>query len=104
MKKMVSITKYGDIMPCPYTHISMGNFFKEPLKDIIERGLKLKLFSYGKKETCFIGNIDHEFIHKYLPRYQDRYSEIDAAPYTEVFDAEDFVDGKMHWSASFGKS
>lgn len=103
MKKMISITKYGDIMPCPYTHVSMGNFFKEPLKDIIERGLKLKLFAYGKKETCYIGNIDHEFIHKYLPKYQDKYNEVYAAPYTEVFNAEDFVDGKMRWSPSFDK-
>ena len=103
MKKMVSVTKYGDIMPCPYTHVSMGNIFKEPLKDIIERGLKLKLFSYDKKETCYIGNIDHEFIHKYLPKYQDKYNEVYAAPYTEVFEASDFVDGKMRWSPSFDK-
>jgi len=103
MKKMVSISKYGDIMPCPYTHVSMGNVFVEPLKDIIERGLKVKLFSYDKKETCYIGNIDHEFIHKYLPKYQDKYNEVEAAPYTEVFTDEDFTDGKMVWSPSFPK-
>ncbi len=103
MKKMVSVTKYGDIMPCPYTHVSMGNIFKEPLNDIIKRGLKLKLFSFDKKETCYIGNIDHEYIHKYLPKYQDKYDEVYAAPYTEVFTAEDFSDGKMIWSKSFPK-
>jgi MoaA/NifB/PqqE/SkfB family radical SAM enzyme len=102
VKRMVSVTKYGDIMPCPYTHISLGNFFKEPLKDIINRALKIKLFAYGKKETCFIGNIDHEFIHKYLPKYQNKYNEVYAAPYTEVFSAEDFIDGKMRYSPSFG--
>ena len=104
MKKMVSISKYGDIMPCPYTHIAIGNVFREPLKEIIERGLKIKLFSYDKKETCYIGNIDHEFIHKYLPKYQEKYDEVDAAPYTEVFEAEDFTDGKMIWSSSFPKN
>jgi len=103
VKRMVSITKYGDVMPCPYTHISLGNFFKEPLKDIIDRALKIKLFAYGKKETCFIGNIDHEFIHKYLPKYQNKYNEVYAAPYTEVFSSEDFIDGKMRWSPSFEK-
>jgi len=103
MKKMISISKYGDIMPCPYTHVSIGNVFREPLKEIVERGLKIKLFSYEKKETCFIGNIDHEYIHKYLPKYQDKYNEVDAAPYTEVFSAEDFTDGKMIWSKSFPK-
>jgi len=101
VKRMVSVTHYGDVMPCPYTHISLGNIFKEPLKDIIDRALKIKLFAYGKKETCYIGNIDHEFIHKYLPKYQDKYDEIYAAPYTEVFSAEDFVDGKMRYSPSF---
>jgi MoaA/NifB/PqqE/SkfB family radical SAM enzyme len=104
IKRMVSVTKYGDIMPCPYTHISMGNVFKEPLKDIINRALEVKLFSYGKKETCYIGNHDHEFVHKYLPKYQNKYNEVYAAPYTEVFTAEDFRDGKMIWSPSFEKS
>jgi hypothetical protein len=65
--------------------------------------LKIKLFAYGKKETCFIGNIDHEFIHKYLPKYQNKYNEVYAAPYTEVFSSEDFIDGKMRWSPSFEK-
>jgi MoaA/NifB/PqqE/SkfB family radical SAM enzyme len=51
VKRMVSITKYGDVMPCPYIHTSLGNFFKEPLKDIIERGMKIKYF--GKHvDTC----------------------------------------------------
>ena len=36
VKRMVSVTKYGDVMPCPYIHTSLGNFFQEPLKDIIE--------------------------------------------------------------------
>jgi len=103
MKKMVSVTKYGDIMPCPYTHISMGNFFKEPLRDIIERGLKLKLFSFDKKETCYIGNIDHEFVHKFLPKYQNKYNEVYAAPYSEVFEDEDFIGNKIIWSKSFPK-
>jgi MoaA/NifB/PqqE/SkfB family radical SAM enzyme len=95
VKRMVSVTRYGEVMPCPYTHISLGNFFQEPLKKIIDRALRIKLFGYGKKETCFIGNIDHEFIHKYLPRYQGRYDGFRAAPFAEVFDADDFVDGVM---------
>ncbi len=101
VKRMISISHYGDIMPCPYTHISLGNFFKEPLKDIVDRALQLKLFSYGEKQTCFIGNIDHEFIHKYLPKYQQQYNEIYAAPFTQVFTADDFIDGRMHSSPSF---
>jgi len=102
VKRMVSITKYGDIMPCPYTHISLGNFFKEPLQEIVDRALQIKLFSHGKKETCYIGNKDHEFVHKYLPKYQSKYREVYAAPYTEVFDAQDFVNEQFIDSISFG--
>ena len=31
MKRMISVTKYGDVMPCPYIHVSIGNVFEEPL-------------------------------------------------------------------------
>jgi len=63
VKRMVSITKYGDVMPCPYIHCSLGNFFKEPLKDIIERGLNIRYF--GKYiDTCLIAE-DREFINEY---------------------------------------
>ncbi|NLK82807.1 MAG: radical SAM protein, partial [Lentisphaerae bacterium] len=51
VKRMISVTQYGDVMPCPYIHVSLGNIFNEPLKDIIERGMKIKWF--GKHiNTC----------------------------------------------------
>ena len=63
VKRMVSITKYGDVMPCPYIHVSLGNFFKEPLKDIIERGMKIKYFG-NYIDTCLIAE-DRKFINDY---------------------------------------
>jgi len=95
VKRMITVTKYGDVTPCPYTHISLGSIYEEPLKDIVNRGLKIKMFSYGVKETCFIGDIDHPFIADKLPRYQDEYAGVHAAPYRVVFDDEDFIDGKI---------
>jgi len=84
---MVSITKYGDIMPCPYIHVSLGNFFDEPLKDIIERGLKIKHF--GKHvDTCLIAE-DRDFIHKYVVKTYGRTLPV---PYTEIFREEDFIE------------
>ena len=64
VKRMISITKYGDVMPCPWMYFSLGNFFKEPLKDIVERGM-----GYFKKrsDTCLVSN-DREFINKYVVR------------------------------------
>ena len=87
VKRMVSITKYGDIMPCPYIHISLGNFFKEPLKDIIERGMKIKYF--GKYvDTCLIAE-DRTFINDYVVK---TYNKPIPVPCSEIFTSEDYID------------
>jgi MoaA/NifB/PqqE/SkfB family radical SAM enzyme len=87
VKRMVSITKYGDVMPCPYIHVSLGNFFEEPLKDIIERGLKIKHF--GKHvDTCLIAE-DRAFIEKY--EVGRIYGKPLPVPYSEVLTDEDFI-------------
>ena len=87
VKLMVSITQYGDVLPCPYIHVSLGNFFKEPLKTIIERGMKIKCF--GKYvDTCLIAE-DREFIDKY--ESDKIYCKALPVPYAEVFKPEDFL-------------
>jgi MoaA/NifB/PqqE/SkfB family radical SAM enzyme len=88
VKRMVSITKFGDVMPCPYIHVSLGNFFEEPLKDIIERGTKIKFF--GKYiDTCLIAE-DRRFIDEYeAKRICGKPLPV---PYAEVFTKEDFVE------------
>ena len=63
VKRMISITKFGDVMPCPYIHCSLGNFFEEPLKDIVERGLNIKYFGQYV-DTCLIAE-DRHFIEEY---------------------------------------
>ena len=85
---MVSVTKYGDIMPCPYIHTSLGNFFKEPLKDIIERGLNIKYFGQYY-EGCWIAE-NREFIDKYVAKRI--YGKPLPVPYNEVFTEEDFIE------------
>ena len=87
VKRMVSITKYGDVMPCPYIHVSLGNFFEEPLNDIIERGLKIKYF--GKYvDTCLVAE-DRNFINKYITKTYGRPLPV---PYPDVFKDEDFME------------
>ncbi len=87
VKRMVSITKYGDVMPCPYIHTSLGNFFKEPLKDIIERGLNIKFF--GKfVDTCLIAE-DRDFINNF--DVKKIYGKPLPVPCNEVFSAEDII-------------
>lgn len=88
VKRMVSITKYGDVMPCPYIHTSLGNFFEEPLKKIIERGMKIKYFGQHI-DTCLIAE-DRNFIQNY--DVKKIYGKPLPVPYTEVFGPEDFLD------------
>lgn len=88
MKRGITITKYGDVMPCPYIQTSIGNVFEEKLKDIIERGLKIKYFSYKNKYLCLAGNKDFEFVHKYMPKI---WSSKDPIPYNKIFTKEDFI-------------
>jgi len=87
VKRMVSITKYGDVMPCPYIHVTLGNFFEEPLKDIIERGMKIKHFGQYC-DTCLIAE-DRVFIDKYVVKRI--YGKPLPVPYSEVFKDEDFI-------------
>ncbi len=93
VKRGVTITKYGDVLPCPYIFVSLGNIFQDSLKDILERGLKIKHFAYGEKHTCLSGNKDYSFIKDYMTKM---YGKKGAAPYDQVFTSEDFIDGNMH--------
>ncbi len=83
------LTKYGDILPCAYIHISIGNIFEEPLKDIVERGMKIKHFkNYNPKclsgeDRCFISNYMSKFYGKPLP-----------ISWKEAFTEEDFCNEK----------
>ncbi len=92
VKGMISVTDYGDVLPCPYIHTSIGNVFKEPLKDIIQRGLDIKYFGEWK-ETCLIAE-DRHFIEKYVA------GKIDGkklpVPCEEVFSAEDKTQYPYH--------
>lgn len=66
VKGMISVTQYGDVLPCPYIHISIGNVFNEPLKDIIQRGLSIKYFG-EHVDTCTIAE-DKNFIQNYIEK------------------------------------
>ena len=80
VKRMISVTAYGDVMPCPYMHVSLGNVFKEPLKDIVDRTLGTTCF--GRRiDTClvaedvdFVESLDIATLNRPLP-----------IPYKEMF-------------------
>jgi len=85
VKGMVSVTQYGDVLPCPYIHTSLGNVFEEPLKDIIQRGMDIKYFG-EHVDTCLIAE-DRVFIDKYI--MGRIYNKPLPVPCSEVFTDED---------------
>jgi MoaA/NifB/PqqE/SkfB family radical SAM enzyme len=87
VKRMVSITKYGDVMPCPYIHLSLGNFFEEPLKNILARGMKIKYFS-NHTDTCLIAE-DRTFLAEI--ETNKIYGKQVPVPWQDVFSPEDFL-------------
>ena len=91
VKRMVPISRYGDVMPCPYQHVSLGNFFEERLDDIIGRGLNIKWFDPRKNMPCICG-VDKGFIENVISEsYGD--SEVPVR-YDKVFTSDDFLDKK----------
>jgi MoaA/NifB/PqqE/SkfB family radical SAM enzyme len=84
--KTLHLTKYGDILPCGFIHISIGNIFDEPLRDIIERGFKIKFFR-TRQPICLAGE-DRSFIKNYMSKF---YGKPLPVHWSEVFGEEDFV-------------
>ena len=86
VKRMVSVTRYGDVMPCPYIHVSLGNFFMEPLKDIIERGMRIKWFG-EKHSECILGE-NEKFIKLVTDKIKGKSLPV---PWSDMFTEEDFI-------------
>ncbi|MBI5196796.1 MAG: radical SAM protein [Nitrospirae bacterium] len=63
------ITPYGDVIPCPFIHISFGNIKTESLSSIRNRMLKLEKFR-EYNQVCLAGE-DRTFIENYIiPTYK----------------------------------
>lgn len=69
-KRHFSITAFGDILPCPWIPITIGNIFDESFGEILQRGLDNPWFSFDNVFTCHSGNDDSYF-------YQNIVSQID---------------------------
>jgi len=67
-KRHMSITAFGDVLPCPWIPITIGNIFEESFSDVLKRGLSIPWFSYDNKLTCLSGNVDSFFYQNVLPQ------------------------------------
>jgi MoaA/NifB/PqqE/SkfB family radical SAM enzyme len=68
VKGMITITKYGDVLPCQYLQVSIGNIFKDSLEQIIKNGQSIDWF--GKYQgTCFMADKTESFIEDVLEKH-----------------------------------
>jgi hypothetical protein len=81
MKEAIYITPFGDVMCCPFIHVSFGNLHEESLQQIVERGLRYPFLEVHAKR-CLVAE-EPVFMDKYLSRVFGR-SDL-PAPCTEVF-------------------
>lgn len=80
------LTQYGDILPCVFIHIGIGNIFEESLADIIRRGKSIRHFACYSK-LCLSGE-DRNFIEKYMTKFYGKPLPLD---WREAFTEEDFI-------------
>jgi len=69
-KRHFSVSPFGDVLPCPWLMIGMGNIFEESLETILNRGLSNPWFSWDNKFTCHSGNEDSFFYQNIIPQIE----------------------------------
>lgn len=80
------LTQYGDIMPCVYIHIAIGNIFTETLADAIKRGQSIKRFR-EYNPLCLSGE-DRDFVQNYITKAYGKQLPIH---WSEAFTDDDYV-------------
>lgn len=65
-KEILYLTPYGDVLPCPFMHISFGNALTEPVAAI--RGRMLQNPYLGRYHDKCLVSTDADFIARYLSK------------------------------------
>lgn len=85
------VTPSGDIFPCSFMHIKIGNVYEQSLKEIVEYGYSIKYFR-EYQEKCLTGeNLD--FIKKFM--VEKKMSVIQPLNAWEIFQPEDFCQNNL---------
>jgi MoaA/NifB/PqqE/SkfB family radical SAM enzyme len=67
VKRIISITRFGDVLPCPWMYTSLGNLYDEPLSVILERGMRY----FGEKSAVCRMSEDRGFADTYGSKMND---------------------------------
>lgn len=85
VKGIITVTSTGEITPCPYIDMSLGNIFQTPLKEILDRGMRNPWLGPHRPD-CLIGE-DPQFI-KIHTEVTSKYKTL-PVPWGEGFSDED---------------
>jgi MoaA/NifB/PqqE/SkfB family radical SAM enzyme len=80
------VTPSGDVLPCSFIHISIGNVYEKNLREIFDYGASIKYF--GCHCDCCLAGECREFAEKYM---EGDISMQQPACADKVFSAENFV-------------
>ncbi|PKN18016.1 MAG: hypothetical protein CVU71_10860 [Deltaproteobacteria bacterium HGW-Deltaproteobacteria-6] len=75
LRSVVYITEYGDVLPCPFLHIAIGNILQEPLPDILRRGMTISWFKHPPS-VC-LASEDMDFIKNKIAGMYGKPSPVD---------------------------
>ena len=82
------ITPIGDVLPCPYVHIKVGNIFESSLKEISEKGFKVRYLE-NIVINVSVGE-DLEFIENYMAKGET--TIFNPAPLEDLFKGEELLE------------
>lgn len=85
VKGINTVNHDGELVPCPYMDLSIGNIVKEPLADVLDRGMRNKWLGPYRDE-CIIGE-HKEFIRFHNKAVEDylSISPLLPVPYEQGF-------------------
>ncbi|WP_135076049.1 radical SAM protein [Terasakiella sp. SH-1] len=85
VKGIITVTSTGEVTPCPYIDMSLGNIFETPLKEIFDRGMRNPWLGPHRPD-CLIGE-DPQFIKKH-EEITSKYKKL-PVPWGEGFSDDD---------------
>ena len=83
---LIYMTPFGDILPCPFVHIKLGNVYEQSLKEIVEYGFSIKYFS-EYQEKCLAAE-NKKFINEFLSKPKSIYQPLIAE---DIFIKDDYI-------------
>lgn len=80
------ISPLGDVFPCPFLPVRIGNVYESSLKEILDYGFSIKHF--GEYSPVCIAAFDHKFRKKYLKDTSSVFKYDDAK---DIFTEDDYI-------------